>query len=134
MIKKLDHFNFSVTSLSDSIRWYQSVFGFKLEEQGTSNTGSPFAILRAGDALLAMYERPHAKFLSSEAQKQEGIHGFAHIAFTIEDEKQWLSTIEREDVVIDHEWKYPHSKSWYINDPTGHEIEVVLWDHGIAFG
>jgi hypothetical protein len=26
------------------------------------------------------------------------------------------------------ELRYPHSTNWYVHDPTGYSIEVVLWD------
>ncbi|MCZ7585733.1 MAG: hypothetical protein M5R36_21735 [Deltaproteobacteria bacterium] len=38
--------------------------------------------------------------------------------------------LEREgvEVLYGGPVRWPHSWAWYINDPTGHEIEVVLWD------
>ena len=133
MIKRLDHLNFSVDNLDESIAWYQRVFDFEMVEDGVRN-GKPWAILKSNDAMLAMYERTGAQFLNSEKQVEQNFHGIAHIGMAISNEEDWLSRIDQENILIDHTWDYPHSKSWYLNDPTGHEIEVVLWGDGIRFG
>ena len=55
----------------------------------------------------------------------------------ITDEAEWLAIIEREEVPIlyDGAIRWPHSRAWYVTDPTGYEIEVALWDNDrIAFG
>ncbi len=132
MVKRLDHLNFSVDNLDESIQWYGRVFGFAEKERGVFR-GTPWAILQSHQAILALYERKGAEFLSSQQQKERKLHGFAHIGFTIDDEDAWKAKIQSEHIVIDHEWEYPHSHSWYLNDPTGHEIEVVKWQQGIRF-
>jgi hypothetical protein len=37
--------------------------------------------------------------------------------------------VARENVEVNYggEVHWPHSRSWYVNDPTGWEIEVVRW-------
>ncbi len=39
-----------------------------------------------------------------------------------------LKTVKAENLDT-YYWRYPHSESWYVNDPTGWEIEVALWDN-----
>ena len=53
---KIDHLNMSVTDLAASIAWYGELFGFSVVERGVLEDGRPWAIIRADDALLAMYE------------------------------------------------------------------------------
>jgi hypothetical protein len=58
----------------------------------------------------------------------------AHFGLRITDAEAWLETLEREKVHVlyDGEIDWPHSRSWYIKDPTGYEIEVVLWTEDVV--
>jgi hypothetical protein len=54
----------------------------------------------------------------------------AHFGLRIADEEAWLETVDREKIEILYggEIAWFHSRSWYIKDPTGYEIEVALWE------
>ena len=120
---QLDHINMSVKNLNESIQWYNKVFQFQLVEQGRSS-GIPYAILKSGESMLCIYEQPGLK----NPADSKGFHRTYHFGLRITDRESWENTVKEEKVDVDHEWKYPHSYSWYVNDPSGHEIEVVLWD------
>ena len=128
---KLDHVNLTVTNLATSIDWYRRVFGFEPVERGVYRT-RPWAILRAGDALLAIYETAGREVPSGEQLARLGHHRVAHVGLRITDERAWLETVARERVNVDHVAEYPHSKSWYIVDPSGWELEVVLWNDDVV--
>ena len=49
-LRHLDHLNLSVTDLAQTRDWYARVFGFELVEEGVQDDGTPWAILRSGDA------------------------------------------------------------------------------------
>ena len=53
-----------------------------------------------------------------------------HMGFRITDREAWLAQVRAHNLEFDHggEHRYPHSSSWYVSDPTGYSIEVVLWD------
>jgi catechol 2,3-dioxygenase-like lactoylglutathione lyase family enzyme len=124
---RLDHLNLSVRDLDESIAWYGRVFGFAPVEEGVWE-GVRWAILRSdGDALLCLYHRPGYAFVDNDDLRQRRLHGIRHPGFRISDEARWLETIGREKLEVE-EIVYPHSHSWYVNDPTGYEIEVVLWN------
>ena len=59
------------------------------------------------------------------------LHGVAHIGLRILDANEWLATAKRENLEINYggvvEW--PRSRSWYVTDPTGYEIEVACWEN-----
>ena len=60
----------------------------------------------------------------------------AHFGLRITDVEEWLETVDREkiEVLYGGEITWPHSRSWYIEDPTGYEIEVALWaDDRVTF-
>jgi catechol 2,3-dioxygenase-like lactoylglutathione lyase family enzyme len=126
-IKHLDHINLSVASFENTARWYERVFGFRVVENGVRE-GRPWGVLRGGDAMLCIYEHAELKFEDSEQLGKRGLHGIAHLGFRITDRDAWLKTIKAENLDT-YYWRYPHSESWYVNDPTGWEIEVALWDN-----
>lgn len=130
-IKQLDHLNFSVSNLEESVDWYQRLFGFEQVERGAS-MGVPYSIIKSGDAMLCMYEHPDRR---SAASVPDGVHRAAHIGFRITDGDSWEALMEAEEVLLDYgPTDYPHSKSWYVRDPSGYQIEVVLWkDDQIRF-
>ncbi len=127
-VKQLDHLNLTVANLEESIRFYTSVFGFELVEEGTRDEGL-WAIIRSEDAMLCIYEanRPGpARFL----RDSEARHAIYHFGFRITDREAWLNTVEKHQLTLEYggEVVYPHSSSWYVCDPTGYSIELVLWN------
>ena len=130
-VQRLDHLNLTVRSLEETVDWYGRVFGFELVEDGQYE-GRPWGIIRSGDALLCIYERPSDELEPPKQRKAAGRQGINHFALTITDREAWEATIEREDVEVSYggEITWPHSDSWYVHDPTGYEIEVALWHEG----
>jgi catechol 2,3-dioxygenase-like lactoylglutathione lyase family enzyme len=134
-IKHLDHLNLSVASFDETLDWYGRVFGFELVERGTQD-GEPWGVIRAGDALLCIYQRPDRGDIAPYTTLG-GPHRVHHFGLRITDREAWEATVEREDLEVDYggavDW--PHSTSWYVKDPTGHQVEVALWrGDEVAFG
>lgn len=130
-LRHLDHVNLSVGDLVETRDWYARVFGFELVEEGVQDDGTPWAILRSGDAMLCCYEHTDWQLIGNMERRSERLHGINHFALRITDRAAWEATVEREQVELD--WggaaiEYPHSTSWYVKDPTGYGIEVALWD------
>ena len=136
LVKQLDHLNLTVASFDESAAWYRRVFGFEVVERGIVEDQGPWGVLRAGDALLCIYEHPELRFDEYRTHLKKGVHAMAHFGLRITDRSAWEATIEREGVkCVYSDWRYPHSNSWYVVDPTGWEIEVALWDHDtVQFG
>ncbi|MBI4568664.1 MAG: VOC family protein [Planctomycetes bacterium] len=126
----LDHLNLTVRDFNETAEWYRRVFGFAVVERGRSDDGSPWGVLRAGEALLCVYECAGYAFLDSEARDAKKVHGLNHFGLRIADRKSWEATVTREKVTVLYGGpvRWPHSLAWYVTDPTGHEIEVALWD------
>ncbi len=117
-----DHLNLSVRDLAETEDWYRRVFGFDRVEAGVWD-GVPWAVLRSGDSMLCVYERPDLGPPGSDGRS----HRIRHAGFRIRDEAAWRTVLEREGLEFEFV-RHPRSRSWYVNDPTGHEIEVSLWD------
>jgi glyoxylase I family protein len=128
-IKHLDHLNLTVSNLEETIRWYGAVFGFEVVERGERESG-PWAIIRGGESTLCVYE--DASRASPDRFRQDGKarHVIYHFGFRITDREAWLERVRAHKLVLEFggENRYPHSSSWYVVDPTGYSIEVVLWN------
>ena len=121
---RLDHINMSVMNLDESIQWYKNIFGFEKVEGGVSPYGRKFAIIALNDNMLALYEdgrKEKADPLISEPK-----HQIFHFGLRIDNLEEWLGKIEEFKIQLSYGdvIQYPHSRSWYVSDPSGHEIEV----------
>lgn len=126
---ELDHLNLTVGNLDETIDWYGRVFDFEVVEKDVQD-GVPWAVLRAANVMLCVYEYPERAHLGRFGLDEAGLHGMNHFSLRIEDAESWQEVVDREslDVLYGGIVSWPHSQSWYIEDPTGHEIEVAHWD------
>jgi len=118
-IRAIDHINFRVKNLEESIRFYRDLFDFEEKERGMRN-GEPWAIIGTPDvAYFCLYQKPH----SERCDKGLRINHFGfHIKNFDETEKK-LRTMGIK-VFYDGPIKWKHSRSLYFEDPSGYEIEI----------
>ena len=128
-IKHLDHLNLTVSNLEETIAWYGAVFGFEVVERGERDSG-PWAIIRGGESTLCIYEYADRDLPDHFHRGGTDRHVIYHFGFRITDREAWLEKVRVHDIALEFggENHYPHSTSWYVCDPTGYSIEVVLWD------
>lgn len=121
---KLDHINMTAASLDESINWYSNLFGFKLVETGLSQAGKRWAILTSGDSAICMSE--HTDRQRADSFDDHVHHKVFHFGLRVTDEAAWREKVLRYKLRVHYGGpvEYPHSTSWYVNDPSGHEIEV----------
>jgi len=131
MKTKIDHINMSVTNLEESIQWYKSLFGFEKVEDGVTAQGRKFAIIALNDNMLAMYESPEKE--KANPVFSEPKHQIFHFGLRVDDLNEWLGKIREFGVKINYGdvVEYPNSKSWYVFDPSGHEVEVSWTEGGV---
>ena len=122
----LDHVNLTVADFEQTVAWYGRVFGFALVERGAGEHG-PWGVIRSGEAMLCLYEHPECRFEAPEDRRARRLHTVNHVGLRIRDEAEWLRTVARERLDVEP-MVWPHSKAWYLCDPTGYPIEVVLWN------
>lgn len=128
-IRNLDHINLTVRDFDETVDWYGRVFGFEEVEENVQD-GVRWGVIRAGDAMLCIYEAKGRELLDRFELADRGLHGIAHFGLRISDPEAWLRTIEREglEILYGGVVPWPHSRSWYVKDPTGYEIEVACWN------
>lgn len=131
MFQKIDHVNISIKNIDESVLWYGKVFGFRKVEQGLNMSGSKFAIIENQDTMICMSEYPG--WTSPDLKGNKNQHQIFHFGFRIKDETKWKELIEKLDLTFTYdEISYPRSKSWYVLDLNGYEIEVSYLKEGVA--
>lgn len=128
-LKHLDHLNLTVLNFEKTADWYHRVFGFETVEEGLY-AGEPWGVIRSGEAMLCIYQTPKRRVLDDDEMKRQGFGGMQHFALRITNRKEWEKIIVNEGIAIEYGgvYRWPHSHAWYIRDPNGYRIEVVLWD------
>jgi catechol 2,3-dioxygenase-like lactoylglutathione lyase family enzyme len=121
--------------LPESLDFYSELFGFSTVEEGSSKDPYPWAIVRSGSAMLCLYQHPKLE-ISPRFPEPPSNQEVRHFAFRIQDGARFERLCEQQGVplLFGGPVRWPHSTSYYIQDPSGHQIEVVHWDNDeIAF-
>ncbi|MFL5783920.1 MAG: VOC family protein [Bacteriovoracaceae bacterium] len=120
---KLDHINLTVRNLQESMSWYHELFGFEFKEGDVTSASEPWAIVGKNDSMICMYED---KNLKPASDNSDGVHRIYHFGLRISEKEAWEKIVQEKNLKIMYggAYQYPHSLSWYIHDPSGHEIEV----------
>jgi len=114
----IDHLNVHTTKYQEMLKFYNEAFGLKAKEKGTAiSTNREYTIVgKPGSLYLALYDDPKA---TNEGNKIQHfgvhVHNFEE-AYELSKKNGWLNN----DSVYDYE----KSKSFYIYDPDGNEIEI----------
>ncbi|MEK6773510.1 MAG: VOC family protein [Bdellovibrionota bacterium] len=121
---KLDHINLTVHDIKESIDWYEKIFGFKLAERGIGTRGQSWAIVASNDSMIAMSEYKDKS--KADQESEVDFHKIYHFGIRVSDLAAWEKIVKENDLRIYYGGvvSYPFSRSWYIHDPSGHEIEV----------
>lgn len=113
----IDHVNMKVKNLIDSIEFYCNLFGFEIkQEENPNKTDVPSKIIGNDSIKLCLYEVPE--------MSPEG--GIAHFGFHIANFDEVITKCSDQGVQILYggEVDWEKSKSVYIVDPNGYEIEL----------
>jgi len=119
-ISQIDHINMTVNCLAKSIEFYGDNFGFKLMEDHSTDE-EPWAVIGIPDkAYLCLYEHPGRKRPGDEMT-------INHFGFVVDDFEHMLKTLKTDgiEVLYGGPLQWARSRSAYIVDPSGYEIELV---------
>ena len=113
----IDHVNMKVKNLKDSVEFYKNLFGFEIKQEENPNKADVPSMIIGNDSIkLCMYEIPD--------MSPEG--GIAHFGFNIENFDKVIERCKENNVQILYggvvDWE--SSKSVYIVDPSGYEVEL----------
>ncbi len=113
----IDHVNMKVKDLEKSVEFYKNLFGFEIkQEENPNKIDAPSKIIGNDAIKLCMYEVPD--------MSPEG--GIAHFGFNITNFNEIIQKCKELGVEVLYggivDWD--KSKSVYIVDPSGYEIEL----------
>lgn len=130
MTIKLDHINLTVADLKNSIEWYGKVFGFELVESGATPQGIKWGIVAFNDSMICMIENTGR--MAADKSENKSVHQIYHFGIRVSDLESWKRIVHDHQLRLYYggEIHYPNSKSWYVHDPSGHEIEVSYTQKG----
>lgn len=113
----IDHVNMKVKNLEKSVEFYKNLFGFEIkQEENPNKTDVPSKIIGNDTIKLCLYEVPE--------MSPEG--GIAHFGFNITNFDDIMEKCKELDIQILYggEIDWEKSKSVYIVDPSGYELEL----------
>ncbi len=113
----IDHVNMKVKNLEKSVEFYKNLFGFEIkQEENVNKLDAPSKIIGNNSIKLCLYEVPD--------MSPEG--GIAHFGFNIANFNEVIEKCKELGVEVLYggivDWE--KSKSVYIVDPSGYEIEL----------
>lgn len=113
----IDHVNMKVKNLNESLKFYNDLFGFVIKQEENPNKSEvPSKIIGNNSIKLCLYEVPD--------MTPEG--GIAHFGFHVTNFNKVLDNCKILGVEVLYggmvDWE--KSKSIYILDPNGYEIEL----------
>lgn len=117
-INGLDHLNLSVLNLEETVSWYRDLFGFEVKEKGLGSNGRPYKIIgKSGVLYMALYQSEEEVLSSNQLN---------HIGFNLSDFDNAIFALNERGIELGYGGviQYPDSKSAYITDPNGMEIEL----------
>lgn len=119
--KGIDHINMTVKNLSKSVEYYNKLFGFQVFEEGDFR-GTHYKIIGLSNkAMLCLYE-------NKELEKEN--NNISHFGFNIQFTNNIVEKLEGAGANVRYYngkaiIQYPESKSIYVKDPDGNEIELT---------
>ena len=113
----IDHVNMTVRNLKDSLKFYNDLFGFEVKKEDNPNKFDvPSLIIGNTSIKLCLYEVPD--------MSPEG--GIAHFGFHVSNFNEVLDKCKQLGIQVLYggtvDWE--KSKSVYIQDPSGYELEL----------
>ena len=108
----IDHVNMSVKNLDESVKFYQDLFGFELKKDQADRKSK---IIGNDSIKLCLYEDPDMDLGN----------GFQHFGLHIENFNEIVAKCREMNIKMPYgvvEWE--NSRSVYINDPNGYEIDL----------
>ena len=119
-VRRLDHINMRVKNLPESIAFYERVFGFEMKEDHTEDGDDAWAILGLTNIVyICMY-------LHADKQRSPNALQIMHFGLVVDDFDTILERLKAYGVDTGRGYvQWPKSRSVYIQDPSGHEIDLT---------
>lgn len=122
---RLEHANITVSNLTETVRWMEQVFGWKVRWEGPSIYDGSTVHIGGADSYLALYQSPNA--LAKPVDSYNTRAALNHLAVVVDD----LDTVEARVKDAGFEPRshadYEPGRRFYFEDADGVEYEVVQY-------
>lgn len=115
---RIDHLNFNVSNLNNSVEFYTKLFNFEEKERGKSSSGTDYAI-------IGHPERFYMCLYQNTANVEQ--RGFNHFGVNVDRFDEMVQKLIANNIEIQYggEVNWPKSRSAYILGPDNEEIEIT---------
>ena len=129
-IRRIDHLNMTVASFDETVDWYGKLFGFEIVEEDVDEEGIRWGVIRSGDTMLCIYEFADHVYEDRFQLGKRKLHRVSHFGLRMTDRQTVEKTLAEHGIEPRYGGPvcWPHSTSYYVCDPTGHEIELTVYD------
>jgi catechol 2,3-dioxygenase-like lactoylglutathione lyase family enzyme len=121
-VKQMDHLNMGVRNIEETKKFYHDLFGFEEKERGIGMDGDTFAIIGAADRVyLCIYEYGDLPL------NEENLY-IHHFGLHVADFDGALEELREKGIELHYGGgvvQQGKSRSMYVRDPNGYEIELV---------
>lgn len=132
-IEAIDHVALTVSDPVRSIRWYQDTFGFAEARMEGLEQGPPFILRVVGESYLNLF--PADQGAVAPVPGHDTI-AMRHLAFRVP--FQLLDDVQQRLQSNGHEVRRffygPRCHSLFLDDPDGHQIELIGYADGVFVG
>ncbi len=120
-VKQMDHLNMCVRNIAETEKFYRELFGFEEKERGIGKDGDAFAIIGLADRVyLCIYEY-------GDLPRPDDHLFIYHFGLHLDDFDLALKELHERKIELEYGGvvQQGKSRSMYIRDPNGYEIELV---------
>jgi len=127
---KPHHLGISVADLESSIKWYETMLGFKLEKRmAVEPLKAKIAFLTNGSFRIEIFEVEGSRPLPQERRQPDtdiGTHGVKHLAYEVKNVSAFMDELKKKgvDVAMDVS-KMENREMAFIRDNTGNLVEIL---------
>jgi catechol 2,3-dioxygenase-like lactoylglutathione lyase family enzyme len=121
-LERIDHIGINVHDLTQSFRFYQSVFGFEIVHKWVTTW-----MVGKGEIRLGLFQRPSAVPISHI----DNAGAITHVAFRTDSAgfAAAQETFKKLGIAFDPPEDTGIAYSVFVLDPDGHQIEITTYDY-----
>ncbi len=116
-INSVDHINLNVHNIEESLSFYNKFFDLSIKEEGLNSYGHPYKIIGKSNKLLLVLHENNGDLKNNR---------FNHFGIHVNNFEEVVNVLNEQNIPLLYGGinDYGESKSVYIADPDGNEIEL----------
>jgi catechol 2,3-dioxygenase-like lactoylglutathione lyase family enzyme len=121
----LEHNRISVHNLDECIKFYKSLFGFKIRWQGEVPTGEKWVHIGTNQCYISLSQAVDSVSKREHPKTYREFQGFTHMGWVVKDLSSHLVKLNqlKAEGIVEKETTEAHHI--YFFDPHGNEVELI---------